>query len=404
MNNCYIFFANTITGISGGPLYVKNKKNYLKSKSWKVVVFDGYSDVRDIEIFDFKEYENNRIPALSFPPSWFTESGRAKVLREIQKRLPKANSYVIETNQLYLAEWGELLAKQLNCQHIYYHINELDILEDQDVFEFLYYKISNNDLFAINSKVCLNLFSKFKVITNPQDYVWDARCHNVVEDVSIDKLINIPNADYTIGFFGRYKPFIPSMLEEINKFCINNPKVKVNLCVMGLKCFPQDTINILSADNIKVIFVGEQSPIPLRFFSISDVIIATAGCATISYKQGNIVIPINVETHKPLGIYGISTFSSTFQIEGDYVETESLSTILQKVYEDPQIVNSIIKYSITEDDAYKRHLQFLKNTNRYYDIRLIEHRNNHYLQRLFVKMGLCDLLLLIKRIKYRICG
>ena len=62
----YIILFNTIAGMGGGQMYVRNKLVYMKSKGWDVYVVSWFSG--EILIPEFKSYKELVFKEMTLPP------------------------------------------------------------------------------------------------------------------------------------------------------------------------------------------------------------------------------------------------------------------------------------------------------------------------------------------------
>lgn len=388
----YVFFANTISGISGGTIYIRNKKQYLEKNGWEVVVFDNASNRGSI-MEDLVKYKNNRLFELSFPPSWYRRKERKQIISKIVDLIQPKGEGVIESVQIPLSLWGEIIAEQLNWQHLIYDINEKDVITDRAHFDYLYKKLIQNQLFFISEKACLNAFSKYTEINDASNHHWQAGVDNEISDVRIQKIDEIKKATYNIGYFGRYKPFMPYLVSQIKTFSERNPNSDINFIVLGFEAFPENEKNALDHPNLKVVCVEAQPIIPNSFFEKTDIIIATAGCASIAYRHGATVISMDVESETPLGILGYTTNNTTYADAGLLKDDRDIVELLDYIYSNKEqftTANHISsKHHFNINKIYDNHISYITNNKSYYNVLSIYNANTflRLIQMLFVKIG-----------------
>lgn len=103
------------------------------------------------------------------------------------------------------------------------------------------------------------------------------------------------------------------MVKGVVEFSEKHSEDSVNFLIMGDVALPPHTEKMLeSAPNLFVKFIPSKRPVPKAVFDYSDVVIATAGCANLSYKTGAKTISMDVNTCLPLGVMGYTTIDSVY--------------------------------------------------------------------------------------------
>lgn len=332
----YIFLTYSIGGISGCPSYVSNKTRWLKEKGWDVVVFDHLGTFRrkvDIKLENLRKFENNRMMELFFPPAYFSHRQRQKILGKLIDTIGKDDKYVVESNTSRLALWGELLASMIGAKHLIMEVGEhLDIKNEKE-FSFINFKFGHNEWFSINPGAAKLKFAGWRELTEEEakDHTFSASMGVVLEDVPMDELSNLKRADYNILSFGRRKSYFDVMFEEIVRFAESCPGSRVIFIIMGAVELKESDIKLLNrATNLSYFLIPSQRPVPKVVFDFCDVVIATAGCANLSFRNGYKTISMNVERCTPLGVMGYTTINSVFENEG-INDNVSLCSLLQDV-------------------------------------------------------------------------
>lgn len=391
----YIFLTNSLGGYSGGPSYVRNKKDWLEQHGWDVIAFDSTGNMNTpIKYIDFFEYSENRIEELYYHPSWFAKRDRERVIKKILSKVDlREDDIVVESNTLVLAEWGEIIAKRINAKHLVFLIGENVKISDANEFSFFYHKYKNNELFSISSKAFQSLWGDFYNVDDSDNHYWNAMSMTVPQDTPCNELdIVNDNADITITHFGRFKDYVPNVINEIYAFADNNNDKLINFIFFGIKTIPIELKSLLEKkNNILMYFFDSVFPIPKRIFQISDVVVATAGCAAISAREGVKTISYNVETNIPLGIMGYTTTEISYSGS----TCESISQHLSEILDDILIKNlydysanlQLFKY----DKGYEYQMSFINERKHYFDsIMEIDfyRTNNQLIQRVLCKIGL----------------
>lgn len=314
----YVILTFAMNGLSGGPSYVNNKVKLLKENGNDAVVFDHYGSLNlngEIELDYLFPYRNNRMLELFFPPSYFTREQRAKVLDKMCKTIGEADDYVVESSSSRLALWGELLAERLHAKHLLLYIGEhLDIRTEEE-YRYLDFKLNRRELFTIKPKTMQNLFKGYKKISEEEadNLFFTASMGVKPVDVPMPEIENLSEANYRILSFGRYKPYFENLIDGVLDFCSRHKSERVNFLIMGEVVLSDKTRSKLESEsNLFVKFIDPKRPLPKAVFDYSDVVIATAGCANISYFYGAKTISMDVETCMPLGVMGYTTTDSVY--------------------------------------------------------------------------------------------
>jgi len=327
----YVFLTEDLFGLTGSQRYVNNKCKYLQENGWEVIVFWNYNIapvvLDHIKCFDSEKYIYHE---LKFYPCWFSKRERKRVVERLSAIIGNADQIVIESSKIELSAWGELLAKRLHCKHISFVLTEGVTIQNQATFDYCFAKLQKKEFFNINPANVTNFFSKFTIIESPEDYYWSAMQGVEVENYPFSVFDNLPNADYTITHFGRYKKYFPSMLEELRHFISNHPERRFNLFFLGNSVKEDDVKQELDLSNVHIAFRTEVKVIPKQVFEKSDVVIGCAGCASLASLYSPSVISMDVETFKPLGLLKRTTLDSNSS-SGKYKNDKSLSRWLESL-------------------------------------------------------------------------
>ncbi len=403
----YIFLTNLLGGYFGGPSYVLNKKMWLEQHGWKVIAFDttGHNK-RPINYNEFNEYKNNRIEELFYHPSWYNKKTRNHVINIIISKCPKeSNEIVIESNTTILAEWGEIIAERINAKHLIYLIAENVKISNINEFNFLYHKYKNNELFSISAKAFQSLWGDYIKVEDANMHYWNAMSITQPQDVKSTDLDSVKNADITITHFGRFKEYVPDVIKELCLFAENHNDKTINVIFFGIKSLSSlYTQQLEQNNNIHLYLFDSTFPIPQKIFQISDVVIATAGCASISIRQGTKTVSYNVETNLPLGVMRYTTVQSSFSDP----RKEDINQPLNKILDDI-LINKI--YNCPEplglpvyEKGYEYHISFVNNKKHYYkNILKIDYYKtiNGLIQRILCKIGLVHIASLMRYLRYK---
>lgn len=331
----YIILTFTIEGVAGGATYVSTKVSWLKRNGWGVVVFDHFAglDLREsVFLPSLQPFRSNRMLELFFPPAYYSKKQRNHILNKLCDKIGKDDDYVIESNTTRMALWGELLAQRLGAKHLFLDINENVKIKNKEEYDFSLFKLLRNELFCITPRSVILKFSDWKKISeaDSENHMFDAMMDVGLEDVDVPEVKKLPNADYKILSFGRWKPYFDNMIIGVTNFASRHVDHTVALIFLGDVLLTEDErTQIIAQKNIKYYFIAPQRPIPRSVFDYSDVVIATSGCAEISCEAGYKTISMNVENNQPLGVMGYTTTRSVYEDS-----TPSRIVVLDKLLEE----------------------------------------------------------------------
>ena len=385
----YVFLTRGIEGLSGNPRYVNNKCCWLEEHGWEVVVIWSYNvskvNLRHIIRFDDKSYIFHE---LNFYPCWFTKQQRESIIKKILCRIGTAEQIVIESNKLQLGAWGEMIAERLNVKHINFVTTEHIKIHNRPTFDFCYAKLIRNEFFTINPSAVKHLFSNYTTLDHLENYYWSASQGVEIEEYDFASFDELPKADFTISHFGRTKGYFPYMLEELNHFISKHQEKSFNLFFLGDISNVEMIKETLPFSNVHVVYHKAVNVIPLQMFTKSDVIIATAGCASLASKYGGKVISMNVNKNKPLGLMRYTTLDSNTdsgKYENHLSLSEWLTTLLIEKKEFTKMENDWVSHS------FDYQMQFVTRPDGcYHDSSNVREKitKNDHLWILLIKIGL----------------
>lgn len=367
----YVFLTFTMDGITGGPSYVNNKVKWLTDRGIETVVFDHYGSLkinREVVLENLLPFRANRMLELFFPPSYFSKRQRNAIIENLLHIIGYDEDYVIESNSPRLSLWGELLAKKLHAKHLLLLLGERMNIQSEDEFRYLEYKLNRRELFAIKPRTMQSLFEGYMQISNEeaQDLCFSASMGVKLEDVPMPELDDLPNADFRILSFGRYKPYFKNMIYGVVDFSRNHSTKSVNFLFMGNVALPKELERYLdSASNLFVKYIPSKRPIPKAVFEYSDVVIGTAGCANISFRSGFKTISMDVESNTPLGVMGYNTTDSIYSTNINatkYVLSDLLEDVLiEHLFDGEPVLNKAFS-----NKSYDYQLELINEDRKYW--------------------------------------
>lgn len=134
----YIILFNTIAGMGGGQMYVRNKLVYMKSKGWDVYVVSWFSG--EILIPEFKSYKELVFKEMTLPPMTLKNKEVNYYIEKIiyLTDIKENDEVIVESSTPVMAYWGEAIAQKLGAKHIIYLLDERnDLLVPKEYLPFL---------------------------------------------------------------------------------------------------------------------------------------------------------------------------------------------------------------------------------------------------------------------------
>lgn len=378
----YIILTFSIGGIGGGQLYCKNKSIFLKCHNFQPFIF--FATLKnDVYLDELKEYKENIVTELLYPPYFFSKKRQQIVLNKIFSKInldSNTNDYIIESHTVNSSLWGELLAKSLKCKNFIYLLNE-KFMESHNKLNFLSFKHHRKELVGITKESLPLLFNNYKVLEEDEKYFFNAACISDTEDIYVKEIEDIKPKEVNIACISRLtKPQVNVAINEIINFCVKHYDKKIQFVLIGASpALIKEKKRLLKRfkkiDNLNAIILDSIYPIPKSLFKKVDVCVAVAGCARICFNEGMVTIVIDTLTNKP-GILGYDT-ASTLYSNGNF---NSLCELLEFLFIDNNLetVRNKIEFITLKRDffiEYNKHLEFINSSAKaqaYYDIEAIK--------------------------------
>lgn len=321
----YIMFC-FVESVGGGQNYVNTKVRWLKEHGWNVVVFGTRSSLKykDIPWFYLKEYRNYQKLQFNKAPEFWSDSTIEKTLKWMEDCIGETDQEVIiESHTDFFAEWGERLAQRIGAKHICFLLDEQ--LWKYHAKEFLYYKFLRNEIAGIHTSSMKKLFDGYKQVEESDRYVLKATHDGGVADISCDKIDRLTKSDWNIAYIGRNKQYVPNIIQGIKEFCKENHQKTIQFIILG-----EVNTELLKdkPTNLVVTNLGFITPIPKSFFKYVDVVIAGAGCATISARENVLTIVADAKTCHSAGVLGYTVNSTIFSENEPQGFYEALQDVL----------------------------------------------------------------------------
>lgn len=312
----YIILQPSIRSMGGEEMYTRNIVVSAKQNGYVPVVFHGGNGDKVI-ISDLKQFDKYEFPQLRFEPCAISERWKNKMIKRIHSILKNVDEdSIIESHELIVAEWGEILAKDFGCQHLAYMLLEHNTITYKPLYDFFRFKYERRELVGIVKDTIPDMFAEFD--KNVSGYYLPAYCSNTYEEIPCQKEFKVGKSDYTIGSIGRTdKQFVPFMVTEIQKFIRRHQDKSFNILYVGGSMSKQSEElvkkELSSISNAKLYFTGMQFPLSVEMLRQMDVCIATAGSCSVSNNCGIPTICVDGNDSKAIGILGKTTAHTLFR-------------------------------------------------------------------------------------------
>lgn len=376
MMNKYLIFRAQITGMGGGQMYVRNKAIYAERKGYKAYIISSASG--EIIIYDLKKYANMILEPLKISPQSYTRKQREMYIEKILHLIEYSTSdrLVIESNDVIMSLWGELIAKKTSGKHLAFILNEEYSKENKHYIKYFEFKHARKELAGITDHSLEKLFEGYKQLAENEKYHLSAMCTNVVDDCENPIIDKISKEKIVIGSIGRLnKKYVPSLCDELCEFVNNHHEIEFQIIFIGDSPNDKDIRLVESklenCKNVEFLITGYMFPIPKSLFPMINVFISSAGSARVSYRQQRPTISIDAETYKAIGIVGYNTENKLYSTEND--QPCDIHIALEKVlYE--KVVPKYEENAAPTLDTLEEHDKFLSlssNDADYFDVNTI---------------------------------
>ena len=355
--------------MGGGQLYVRNKVDYLQKKGWEVSVFVGRCR-GPLLIQELKQYEENYYPELNDNPFNTSFWHRKKIINEIISSVKGFNTIVIETSELSLALWGELIGKKIEAKHVFLCFNDEFPAFEHWQYEFLNFKHLRKELAGIGPKSMQKIFGSYKQIAEGENYYLRFMGLNHVSSLSNSYMATIKKGDICIGCIAQlHKPFVMPMIQEIILFASFHTSKKISFILIGdvpmgmerIKLVIQNSASVVK--NLTLYMPGYMSPIPRQLLEIADVFVGTAGAIKLTACNNKISIGLDTITGQVIGIVGYDTQSALYADDQEHPPLhEYLDYVLFKLDKKP-VMEKLSQ--LTPPDYMKEfdnHMKFIEDS------------------------------------------
>lgn len=374
----YVILTGDISGMGGGQKYCSNKVLVYSERGIKVIVISAVKGT--VVLNNLKEYSDNVIPEILFPPNTYTKTEFNKTINRIVDIVGKLdNESIIDSSNLACALWGEFIAKQYNCKNMCYFIDETFRIEPSDL-DFLRFKLLRHELYGSSNKIIPMIFKDNSL--DGEKYSFKPYCSNVVEDVPSDYKKELGRV--CICYFGRLdKAYIYRTLNKSIVFFTSHPETIFDVLLIG-GTSNHSIINDIKSlmepiSNVCLIITGYLYPIPRDIFSEIDICIASAGCINVSVREGTHTIAVNTITGEVTGIPGY-TCGIDEDLRFGNLNIELRDLLEEMIYgyyftkRSPKFPIQSVSYNVLLQEEIDNQFRQIKQCSEkeYYDIRLIK--------------------------------
>lgn len=327
-----------LAGIGGWQLYIDARASYIGEKGYDVYLVSICRE-KDIKLPSFLKSKYLCLPEVHMPPASYTKKQQNIILNKLFKFIGGGDEMIIESTDMNLSMWGELIAKHYKARNFSYLLHSHFPQQNRFVQDFFLYKYQRDELAGMSDLTLPELFNNHPMAEQiegrslpaaPKDPISD---ENTVEDITnIILQYKTKNNAFVVGYFGNLdKPHFTQLCEFIEQYAKKNCGssflfVSVGSSGKGRAERRQQRIED-KAKNCSIINVPSMYPVPKQLFQTMDVCMASWGSSENSARAGAFTIRLLDDvTIIPQGIIGIDV--------KDYKSprcSESLTEILDKI-------------------------------------------------------------------------
>lgn len=391
MKNLYIILTPTIKFVGGAQIYSLNKLHYYERKGWETKLFHANLP-GEIIIEEMNKFEANYLDEFKFFPFNLIKKKAESVIFDLIRKhhLNEYHSVIIESHNPETALWGELMAEKLQAKHFVFLLSEFPKIKPSSLYDFYDMKLSRGELAGIADTSIQILFDGYKKVDG-HNYSLIAYCSNSLGHPNIKKMPTFNKYDYLLCSIGRMeKPYLLDAVEGVVDFALLHQNFKIALLFIGDG--DEGSKNkikekLLKANNIQFKITGPIYPIPINLIEKVNLCFGVAGACNVSHMLGKLTVSFDVNDHKPIGIYGITTENDTYRNinEPKLIFSDLLDDILvnNKYRENPINVDVDALNAIN----FKSHEEFIfksASTKEYFNIFNIKLNNREFLKKLLI--------------------
>ena len=306
-------------GIGGWQLYIDARTAYMKDRGYDVYLI-SISDEKDIKLSRFINNKHFCLPEVHMPPASYTEKQRDSILARIYEFIGEDDgSMTIESTDMYLSMWGELIAKHYGARNYSYLLHSHFPQQNRYVQDFFLFKYNRDELAGMSELTLPELFNNHpdankiepkSLLATPMDPITD---DNDIEAFTKElEEYKKKKAAFVIGYFGNLdKPHFIELCEFVENYVKTSKEHEFVFLSVGSsgKGNSEETQKKIESNtaNCKVFNVPSMYPVPKKVFQIMDICLASWGSADISAKAGALTVRLLDDvTIIPQGILGLT--------------------------------------------------------------------------------------------------
>ena len=361
----YVFFPCTVFGVGGGQLYVANKAAYLKNKGYEVITASSDSNINgDIFYNHLNSIKNSVFKELKHSPDAYTKKRKEKIIQNIIREIgvEEADEIVLESNTLISGLWAERIAERIGAKHIVFSVSE-HCNVDEYMSAFLDFKFRRGELATISVSSFENVIRASSLITEQNLPILRAYLGDPIEDVEYKELDKIEKSYFNICIMGRgEKRYVEYACKSLAAFCKKHPDSTFSVALISQFSVQSKEMEIRNAfnqlENVKCYFLGYLNPIPRKIFTLFDLYIGGAGCASLFYRQKVLTLAMDLYNDRPLGFMGYDTcVTNAIASEDNDMESFLEDAFFKKEYLKKQYKSAAY---MTAEEAFSHHDYFLQ--------------------------------------------
>ena len=371
-DKCFVFFCNSLSQIGGSQIYVYQKACYLKDHGWRVRIICCSND--NAMIPDLKK-EPLQFPQMKWLPAYYSKRKRNKILSQLNDFIQPQSNVVIESHSLEVAIWAELYAKEHQCLHYIYLLQERFPKYNAKVYDFFDFKLKRHQLFGISPLSLEKLFAPYRRLNGNEKLRLFAKCGDTVLDVESGALDLYRKADYHIACFGRLeKKYMYTSVAELKSIAGKHSDQTFQVFVIGGSNDPEKESFFENAfndcRNVSAVMTGFLYPVPKKLLLMMDFVISGAGSASSAANCGAITVAKDVEG-EVIGILRVDTENTLFRESGS--EKRTLEQCFDSIMENKEYYREKIegrlrsKPKLIEYEDHLQELQLMSASKEYYD-------------------------------------
>ena len=391
-NKLYVFLRPSIAGLGGSLIYTSNKISFLKNNGYDVLYYHANGHKGEFQIEKLLEYKDYYEERLLLPSYYFDKDTITDVINRFQEyaKSKRYESIIIESETILLATWGEVIASIINARHIIYLLAEKNTIYDSITYEFLRFKQRRKELVGISTNSIKDMFKGKIEIPTSKSLSLPAYCYNTVDDVEFPDII--PSSEsINIGSLGRLdKPYVKYAFRDLKRYVKRKRDVNYNLIIIGGGVEKNEILETFAdTDNLKIFYIGNIYPIPLKLLLKIDVFISSSGSSLLTSKLGKLTITYDASDYMPIGILGITTDSILNRKKGEpAIGLDVLldDILVKKKYNESIDENYLVKLN---DFSFDSHLLFLEETEKeliYFDFAKLTKPIRLYEKKMLLRM------------------